>query len=228
MSLRDRSGVIIPAFNAAPFIADTLRPLLAVLPADRIAVVDDGSSDGMDREVGKLGIACLRHGTNRGKGAALMTGLDWARERGWSWAVTLDADGQHSPGDLAAFWEAPVAADIGVVVGRRPIAGTAMPWHRRFSNRLTTRMTSALAGKPVHDAQCGYRMYRLEAVKSAGLPAEGRFEWEAQALVLLCRKGWSVLPVDIATLYTDNGSHMRLFADTLRFLRMYSKLAWTR
>jgi hypothetical protein len=71
-------------------------------------------------------------------------------------------------------------------------------------------------------------MYRLEAALAAGLPEEGRFEWEAQALVLCCRRGWSILPVDIATLYTDNGSHMRIARDTLRFLRMYGRMAWTR
>jgi glycosyltransferase involved in cell wall biosynthesis len=228
MSLRDQSGILIPAYNAAAFIAATLRPLLDLLPPERIAVVDDGSTDGTGDAVERLGVTCLRQGRNRGKGTALMAGMDWASGKGWTWAVTLDADGQHSPADLAAFWEAPVAGDTGIVVGRRALAGTSMPPHRRFSNWLTTRMTSALAGRPVHDAQCGYRMYRLEAVKSAGLPPEGRFEWEAQALVLCCRAGWNVLPVDIATLYTDNGSHMRIAADTLRFLRMYWRLAWTR
>ncbi len=228
MSLRENSCILVPAYNAAPYIADTLRPLLALVPPERVAVIDDGSVDGMAAVVETLGAVCLRHGRNRGKGSALMTGLEWAAGKGWAWAVTLDADGQHSPAELPAFWEAPVRDDTGIVVGRRALAGTPMPPHRRFSNWLTTRMTSALAGKPVHDAQCGFRMYRLEAVKSAGLPAEGRFEWEAQALILCCRSGWNVLPVDIATLYTDNGSHMRLAADTIRFLRMTWRSAWTR
>jgi glycosyltransferase involved in cell wall biosynthesis len=157
-----------------------------------------------------------------------MTGLAWARERGWEWAVTMDADGQHAPSDLEAFWNAPVAPDTAVVVGRRGLRGTPMPWHRRFSNWLTTRMISRLARRPVFDAQCGFRMYRISAVAAAGLPAEGRFEWESQALVLAGRRGFSLMPVDIATVYTDNGSHMRLALDTLRFLRMYGRLAWTR
>jgi glycosyltransferase involved in cell wall biosynthesis len=228
MSLRPDSGILIPAYNAAPCIAATLAPLLERVGPSRLAVIDDGSTDGLSAAVEALGVACLRHAGNRGKGAALMTGLRWARERGWAWAVTMDADGQHSPDDLPAFWEAPVRPDTGVVVGRRRIAGTSMPLHRRFSNALTTRMVSSLAGQPVHDAQSGYRMYRLEAALSADLPPEGRFEWEAQALVLCCRRGWSILPVDIATLYTDNGSHMRLAHDTLRFLRMYGRMAWTR
>lgn len=226
--LRPVCGVLVPAYNAESFLAATLASLLAEVAPDRVAVVDDGSRDGTAAVASRSGVACLRHGANRGKGSALMTGLLWARERGWDWAVTMDADGQHAAQDLRAFWQAPVKSDTAVVVGRRAIVGTSMPLHRRFSNAVTTGMTSRLAGKPVFDAQCGFRMYRLDAVAAAGLPREGRFEWEAQALVLLCRRGHSVLPVDIATLYTDNGSHMRLVIDTLRFLGMYWRMAWTR
>lgn len=237
MNLRAASGILIPAYDAAACLGDTLAAVLAVLgkaEAGRVAVIDDGSADGTAEVAERLGVVCLRHAANRGKGAALMTGLTWARERGWDWAITLDADGQHSAGDLDAFWNAPIAEDTGIVVGRRDIRGTRMPWHRRFSNSVTTRMISHLARRPVYDAQCGFRMYRLSALAAMGLPRDGRFEWESQALVLCGRRGFSILPVDIATVYTDNGSHMRLFRDTLRFLKMYLRLAalpeaaWTR
>lgn len=228
MDIRDSSGIIIPAYNAGAFLGGTLDAVLRHADAARIAVVDDGSADGTADVAERAGVTCLRHGTNQGKGSALMTGLLWAKDKGWRWAVTLDADGQHAPGDLESFWKAPLDATTGVLVGRRGIAGTRMPWHRRFSNFLTTRMISGLAGKPVFDAQCGFRAYRLDVPATAGYPRQGRFEWEAQALVLACRSGFSILPVDIATVYTDNGSHMRLALDTLRFLKMYWRLAWTR
>ena len=234
MDLRAASGILIPAYDAAACLGATLAAVLGKVDAERVAVVDDGSRDATAAVAERSGVACLRHGANRGKGAALMTGLLWARERGWEWAITLDADGQHSASDLDAFWHAPVAPDTGIVVGRRGMRGTRMPWHRRFSNALTTRMIARLARRPVYDAQCGYRMYRLAALEAMGLPREGRFEWESQALVLCGRRGFSIVPVDIATVYADNGSHMRLFRDTLRFLKMYLRLAalpeasWTR
>lgn len=234
MSLSAASGILIPAYDAAACLGATLRGVLPLAGPGRVAVVDDGSRDGTAAVAEREGAVCLRHEANRGKGTALMTGLSWARERGWEWAVTMDADGQHAASDLEAFWNAPVAADTGIVVGRRGIRGTRMPWHRRFSNSVTTGMISRLARRPVYDAQCGFRMYRLSALEAMGLPREGRFEWESQALVLCGRRGFSIVPVDIATVYTDNGSHMRLLADTLRFLRMYLRLAalpeaaWTR
>lgn len=224
--LRGSSGILIPAYNAAAYLEATLKPLFASMPADRIAVIDDGSTDGTAQCALSAGVVCLRHPGNRGKGSALMTGLLWAREKGWRWALTMDADGQHSPSDIESFWRAPVEDATAMVVGRRGIRGTPMPWHRRLSNLMTTGMISRLAGKPVYDAQCGFRMYRLSAIAAAGYPAEGRFEWESQALVLACRNGFSILPVDIATVYTDNGSHMRLALDSFRFLKMYWRLAW--
>jgi len=227
MDFREVSGIIIPAYNAEGFLGDTLSGLLRRVEPSRVAVVDDGSRDGTAGRARSAGVTCLRHEANLGKGSALMTGLIWAREKGLRWAVTMDADGQHDPADLDSFWNAPVAGDTAVVVGRRAMLGSTMPAHRRFSNYLTTLMVSRLAGKPVYDAQCGFRMYRLDALAPAGLPRHGRFEWEAQALVLGCRSGFSIVPVDIATVYTDNGSHMRLARDSIRFLKMYWRLAWT-
>ncbi|MEO6098559.1 MAG: glycosyltransferase family 2 protein [Fibrobacteria bacterium] len=231
--IREGSVLLIPAYNAAGYLEQTLRPLLersgsGRISPDRIAVIDDGSGDGTSACAEKAGVVCLRHEENSGKGTALMTGMAWARETGRRWAVTMDADGQHSPGDLDAFWSAPVRPDTAIVVGRRGMRGSTMPWHRRLSNHLTTRMISSLAGKPVFDAQCGYRMYNLDAATASAFPREGRFEWESQALVIACRKGFSILPVDIATVYTDNGSHMRLALDTFRFLKMFWRLSWTR
>ena len=218
MDIRAACAVIIPAYNAEAFLGTTLAAVLRHADPACVAVVDDGSGDGTWERARSAGVACLRHAENRGKGSALMTGLAWARERGWEWAITMDADGQHAPEDLESFWTAPLRPETAILVGRRGMRGTPMPWHRRFSNLTTTRMISGLAGKPVFDAQCGYRMYRLDMLALAGWPEQGRFEWESQALVLACRKGFSVQPVDIATVYTDNGSHMRLLMDTLRFL----------
>jgi glycosyltransferase involved in cell wall biosynthesis len=228
MDSSDASAIIVPAYNAEAFLGATLQALLTHVDRERVAVIDDGSSDGTAERARQWGVTCLRHESNQGKGSALMTGLLWAQARGWSWAVTMDADGQHAPADLDSFWKAPARMDTAILVGRRGIRGSPMPWHRRFSNVVTTGMISRLAGKPVFDAQCGFRMYRLDALARAGYPRHGRFEWESQALVLACREGYSILPVDIATVYTDNGSHMRLLLDSLRFLGMYWRLMWTR
>ncbi len=223
---KDRVGIIIPAYNSELYLTQTLYALLKVYPASKIVVVDDGSTDKTKDRALRLGVHCLRHPINEGKGSALMTGILWAQEQGMEWVITMDADGQHSPLDLPLFLNAKIHADTGIIVGRRKISGTSMPLHRRFSNYFTTDMISILAGRPIFDAQCGFRMYRLASINRSRLPRFGRFEWEAQALVLMCRGGYSIQAVDIETVYTDNGSHMDLFLDTLRFLKMVGKFLW--
>lgn len=220
-------GIVIPAYEASGTLPRVLDALVPLVGAPRILVVDDGSTDGTSDAAAKRGVPVLRHPVNRGKGGALMTGLLHSRDHlGWEWAVTLDADGQHHPGDLEGFLAARPVRSTGMLAGARARRGTGMPWHRRFSNASTTWIVSRLAGRPVHDAQCGYRAYRLEL--AAILPREGRFDWESRALVLASRAGWDIERVPVRTVYTGEGSHMNLARDTLRFLCMAVELAWTR
>jgi len=213
--------VIIPAYQAAASLPGVLRGLEPYCAPARVLVVDDGSTDGTSAAARPEGFDALhlaRHETNQGKGAALITGLRRARALGWEWAVTLDADGQHAPEDLEGFLSSRPGPRTGILNGCRARRGSRMPWHRRFSNASTTALVSRLAGRPVFDAQCGYRAYRLVLIDA--LPEAGRFEWEAQALILAARAGWEIEKVPVRTVYAGEGSHMRLAADTLRFVRM--------
>ncbi len=219
-------GLVIPAFQAARTLPAVLQDLARRVPKEKIVVVDDGSTDGTAAAAESHGVVCLRHAGNRGKGAALMTGMLHGRAAGWEWALTADADGQHTGADLDRFLDFAPGPEAGIVVGRRARRGTAMPWHRRFSNACSTWLVSRAAGRPVFDAQCGLRAYRTDL-----LPAyarEGRFEWEAQALVLCGRGGHAIAAVSVQTVYTGGGSHMRLYRDTWRFMRMLRSTAWTR
>jgi glycosyltransferase involved in cell wall biosynthesis len=217
-------GIIVPAYQASSTLAGVISGLVPFASRADIVVVDDGSTDGTARVGEALGATVLRHPANRGKGAALMTGLLHARDAlGWEWALTVDADGQHHAEDLEGFLSMRPHEKTGVVVGARARAGTAMPWHRRFSNSTTTWLVSQLAGKPVHDAQCGYRAYRLDAV--AAFAPGGRFEWEADALIRAARAGYAIEKVPVRTVYGDQGSHMDLWRDSIRFLRMAVRAA---
>ncbi len=220
------TGVVIPAFQASASLASVLKGVLFFFPADHVLVVDDGSTDNTAGIAAAQGVPCLRHESNRGKGAALMSGLTHARRLGWRWAVTLDADGQHASGDLENFLKARPGRNTGILVGCRPRRGTTMPWHRRLSNSLSTWIVSRLAGKPVFDAQSGFRAYRMDILDA--LPRDGRFEWESQALILCCRQGREVESIPVRTVYSGQESHIRMGRDIWRFVRMAGRLAWTR
>jgi glycosyltransferase involved in cell wall biosynthesis len=224
----DGLGLLIPAYEAAHCLGKTLDGVLAYAPESVILVVDDGSSDATTQIARSRGVAVQRQESNQGKGAALAVGLMQLHSKGFAWAITMDADGQHLPEDLLGFISVQPKDKVAMLVGQRRIGGSAMPWHRRFSNRTTTHLVSLLAGQDVFDAQSGFRMYRTALMHEGIWPLQGRFEWEAQALILCRRAGWQIQAVSISTVYGDAGSHMRLVVDTLRFLKMIARLAWTR
>jgi glycosyltransferase involved in cell wall biosynthesis len=217
--------IVIPAYNSAHCLPALLNELLRIIDPQNVLVVDDGSTDDTSMQLKDFTIHQIKHSINRGKGAALSSGLHWALANGFDWTVTMDADGQHALDDLKAFMSLPLKVNTGIVVGQRSHIGSDMPLHRRFSNWSTTAAVSLLAGQPVFDAQCGFRLYRNDLAKA--LPIEGRFQWEAQALILCARQGYGIQAVPIKTLYTGNGSHMQLLPDTLRFLQMMWILLWT-
>jgi glycosyltransferase involved in cell wall biosynthesis len=217
--------IVIPAYNSAHCLPALLYELLQRVDPQYILVVDDGSTDDTSTQLKDFAIHQIKHPLNRGKGAALSSGLHWAQAKGFTWILTLDADGQHAIEDLKTFMALPLKVNTGIVVGQRSHIGSDMPMHRRFSNWSTTAAVSLLAGQSVFDAQCGFRLYRSSLAKA--LPTDGRFQWEAQALVLCARLGYGFQAVPIKTLYTGNGSHMQLLPDTLRFLQMMWILLWT-
>src|SRR6516164_8937604 len=101
MDWPSKCAAVIPCFNEEAAIGSVVAGTRMFLPT--VLVVDDGSTDGTVEKAQAAGAATLRHGSNFGKGRALQVGWRWARDHAFSWALTLDGDGQHSPDDIPAF-----------------------------------------------------------------------------------------------------------------------------
>src|SRR5262249_38800714 len=127
--------IIIPAYNEGERLGATLASLADFAP--RIVVIDDGSSDDTAKEALRHRVWLVRNGLNRGQGAALQTGLDFALQRGADIIVPFDADGQHSASDVAALVE-PVEKGIAdVALGSRFLGSTVgLPQGRRLILKL--------------------------------------------------------------------------------------------
>jgi glycosyltransferase involved in cell wall biosynthesis len=219
-------GVLIPAYQAERTVGGVVSRLKELHPTVAILVVDDGSSDATASRATEAGAQVHRLATNSGKGTALATGLSLLRDQGFRFGLCLDADGQHLPEDAANFLTTEVPARCGAVVGARRLHPDSMPFPRVCSNRLTTFLLELQARKRLWDSQCGYRMYRLEALSEAKVPTFGRFEWESEALVRIARSGFGIEKVDIATVYGSEDSHIRPWRDSFRFAKLWFRL-WT-
>src|SRR5512147_1572976 len=85
--------IVVPVYNHSGTLRDVVNRAIAV--CSDVLVVDDGSTDGSAEAVKGLPVRLVRHETNRGKGAAILTAVGEARKLGMSHIITIDADGQH-------------------------------------------------------------------------------------------------------------------------------------
>ena len=152
-----KACVLVPAYNEARNIGPLVREIRDYCPD--VIVIDDGSADETSPVAAAAGATVLPHVRNQGKGMALQTGFDYAREHGYDLAITMDADGQHAPSDIPAFLKAYERTHSPVLVGNRMGDIARMPRLRRFVNRYMSSLLSRLMGQHVPDTQCGFRIY---------------------------------------------------------------------
>ena len=162
-----------------------------------------------------------RHGKNLGKGAALKTGFSTALRGEFEWALAMDGDGQHKPGDSPAFLRCAAQTGARLVIGNRMHDAQAIPWLRRQVNRWMSRRISERAGQFLPDSQCGFRLVNLEAW--AGLRLEtDHFETESEMLLAFARAGYLIRLVPIQVVGRGPHSHIRPIQDACRWLQWWS------
>ncbi|MBN1889981.1 MAG: glycosyltransferase family 2 protein [Thermoflexales bacterium] len=195
-------AVIIPAHNEERFIGSVV--LRARQHGIAVIVVDDGSSD-ETAEIARLaGAIVVRHERNLGKGIALNTGFDKARELGADAVVVLDGDGQHQPGQIPAIAAPVLAGQADLVVGSRYLErrNGDVPTHRAWGHWVFTRLTNLLSGVSVTDSQSGFRAFSRRALEvmpfySGGFSVESEMQFLAQENKL------KVIEVPITIHYQD-------------------------
>ncbi len=182
-----RPGVLIPTKDNIGSIADIVRRARAHgLP---VYVVDDGSTDGSGAVARAAGAEVITHPVNRGKGAALLTGMRAMARVGHSHAICLDADGQHDPADIPAFAAAVAGEPVAIFAGLRDLS--TAPEISRFGRRFSNFWIRVETGWKVADSQCGFRAYPIAPVLELGLGG-GRYELEVEVLT---RAVWAGIPV---------------------------------
>lgn len=217
--------VVIPTYNNARTLAAVVRD--ARVASEAVLVVDDGSTDETPAILaGLVGIDVLRHDRNRGKGAALQTGLSEALKRGFTHAITLDSDGQHHAADIAPMIAAAVASPTALILGRRDLRAAGAGPGSRIGCANSNFWTWVETGSRLPDTQTGFRVYPLAAIGQMAFSTEG-FDFEIEVLV---RAAWIGVPLrshPVAVTYfrgSDRVSHFRPWHDFLRIARLNCRL----
>lgn len=194
-----RLSVIIPAYNEADTIAEIVKRV-AALPLDKeIIVVNDGSVDRTAAILASLGgeisFTVLSHETNRGKGAAIRTGLACATG---DYTVIQDADLEYNPADLLTMLDTAQSHQANAVFGSRirgPAAGIS---YRRYywGGRLLTLLANLLYGLRITDESTGYKMVRTDLLRELGLQCD-RFDFCPEVVAKLGRRGVKIYEIPI-------------------------------
>jgi glycosyltransferase involved in cell wall biosynthesis len=225
--------VLIPSYNTGRTLLQTVRSARAQWSP--VWVVIDGSTDGSAAAVRELaaseaGLKLIELEVNSGKGAAVLHGLQAARDAGFTHALTMDADGQHPADLIPAFMQASLAHLDSMVLGR-PVFDASAPLLRVRGRKVSNWWTNLeTLGAGIDDSLYGFRVYPVVDLIAVmrGQPWMRRFDFDTEAVVRLAWCG--VAPINLAApvkyLTADEGgvSHFRYGRDNVLLTWMHLRL----
>lgn len=212
--------VIIPTYNNAGTIVDVVTRTQAFC-ADVFVVLDGCTDDTLSLlESLPQRPELLVLPKNGGKGRALREGFRRAREAGFAYAITLDADGQHYPEDIPVFLEANRRCPGALVVGKRMgLENADRSKSSRFANGFSNFWFFVQTLVPLKDTQTGYRLYPLRRLRGLSL-LTSRYEAELELLVFSAWSGVRIVSQDVRVYYPPREERVSHFRPVYDFLRI--------
>ncbi len=223
-------SVVIPAFNEASRIGQTVRATLDYLqevnPKNELIVVNDGSTDAtatIAREVlsgAKIAVCLLENFPNRGKGAAVRTGLLVAQK---AIGLFFDADLSTPLEETPKVIEPIAAGKFDIAFGSRSLdrglIGHHQPWGREQGGRVFNLLVRVATGLPFWDTQCGFKAFRLDVCRPILEAARiDGFAFDVELLYLAQRAGLRLCEIPVRWNHHE-GSKVQIVRDSLRMLR---------
>lgn len=230
MTMLPPFSIVIPAFNEAGRIGESLRVTLDYLkrisPGSELIVVNDGSTDATSdivREVfaasGPISTRLIENSPNRGKGAAVRTGLLAATK---PVGLFSDADLSTPIDELPKLIEPITAGEVDIAFGSRALdrglIGHRQPWRREQGGRVFNLIVRIATGLPFWDTQCGFKAFRLDVCRPILKQAQTEgFGFDVELLYLAWRAKLRMREIPVRWNHYE-GSKVDFFQDSLRML----------
>jgi glycosyltransferase involved in cell wall biosynthesis len=233
MTVSSTHLVLLPSYNTGPRLRRVVVEALAHWQP--VLVVIDGSTDGSAEVLLELaktepGLNVLVLPRNSGKGAAVLAGAAWARARGFTHALSMDADGQHVAAHIAEFMDMSRRHPDALVLGR-PVFPANIPSERLHGRKISVALVRcSLLGSGIDDPLFGFRVYPLAPLLAvlAHRRTARRYDFDAEAAVRLCWSGVRPLNVPAPVRYFSRAeggvSHFHYVRDNLTLARMHTCL----
>lgn len=157
-------AIIIPVYNEEEVVRDVISELRNERENDIIIAVNDGSIDNSNSVLTQIEkIYVLNHELNLGQGAAIQTGISFARNLGVKYVVTFDSDGQHDPKDIDSFLSELILNKRDIVIGSRFLLGsrTNISLFKKYFLKLSTLFTFITSGIKLSDSHNGFRVINI-------------------------------------------------------------------
>jgi polyprenyl-phospho-N-acetylgalactosaminyl synthase len=196
--------IVIPAYNEAAVIDEVIAGLRSVF--DHVVCVDDGSTDGTGDVALRAGAHLVRHPVNLGQGAAIQTGVEYARRQpGAQIFATFDADGQHRVKDVAAMVDRLRAGDVDIVIGTRfaaENAGSRPPLLKRIVLQTAARLSRRGRRLGLTDTNNGLRVFNKTVADGLNITMSG-MSHANEFVLLIAENHWRVAEEPVEVLYTE-------------------------
>lgn len=195
--------IVVPAFNEASVIGDVVTDLRAEF--SHVVVVDDGSRDDTAAVALRAGAHVVPHPVNLGQGAALQTGVEYARTRpGAEVFATFDADGQHRVADVVTMIDRLRRDDLDIVIGTRFAGGapTRVPAVKRAVLRAAAWLSPSSRRLHLTDTHNGLRVFDKKVADGLNLTMNG-MSHASEFITLIAENHWRIGEEPVEILYTD-------------------------
>ena len=194
--------IVVPAFNEAGVIGDVITDLRSVFA--HVVCVDDGSDDDTGDIALRAGAHLVRHPVNLGQGAAIQTGVEYARRQpGAQVFATFDADGQHRVEDLVTMIDRLGRGDVDVVIGTRFGAGvTRPPLLKRIVLQTAVRLSPRGRTLGLTDSNNGLRVFNKTVADGLDITMNG-MSHATEFIMLIAENHWRVAEQPVEVLYTE-------------------------
>ena len=197
--------VAIPVFNEARTVGGVLHEVRRY--ARDILVIDDGSTDATaELLAAEPDLLQVRHGHNRGYGRSLIDAFEFAARHDYQWLVTMDCDEQHEPAQIPDFLKATAENDADIISGSRyleELSGNShAPPDRQAINQTITDLLNEVLGLGITDAFCGFKAYRVDALRRMHLSVPG-YGMPLQLWVQAARLRLRLREIPVRLIYND-------------------------
>ena len=221
----DNTLIVIPVYDSGLYLEKLFDRIESVCAGYNVLCVDDGSVDNSRDILKERNINFVSHDRNRGKGHALKTGMMYAKNNGYKFAITMDSDLQHDPRCIPNFFTTQNVEDADLVIGFRDfglLKQNTMPFMRVMSNTMTSGIVSCVSKRNILDSQSGFRMYNLELFDENEITTD-RYQMETEILFSYIHKNAVVSHVEIPIVYGGEKSHISHLRDIVNFVKVVIK-----